>query len=170
LAFVTAATKSLKKEEELVEGAWKYELSTQVSSFLDLLHDSIRSVGPVPTELGTRLDGYRTRLKVEPKQVTDNRASISGSSINGGGGSASGTGTGGGMDHKGDTASIRSVATHHQSISLGSARLDSLEGPATDDVARVFGLDEEWMRSKLQDLLGVCTEQAALDDLKVNIP
>lgn len=123
-----------------MDGAWKYELGTQVSLFLDLLRDSIQAVGPIHGELASRLEGYRTRLKPEPKHPFDRSSTASS------------------LD-KGDAASIRSVQT---------TKLEGLRGPATDDVAQVFGLSDEWLTGKLKELQGVCTEQAALDDLKVS--
>ena len=66
LAFVTSATKSLKKDDDLADGGWKYELNAQIALFLELIYDSLISLGPIPTELGARLDGYRTRLKPDP--------------------------------------------------------------------------------------------------------
>jgi hypothetical protein len=64
LPFVTTATKSLKKEEELADGAWKFELNTQIALFLDLLADSLAAVGPSSGELTNRLESYRQTRRV----------------------------------------------------------------------------------------------------------
>lgn len=63
LAFVSAATKSLRKEHDLADGGWKAELNPQILMFLDLLNDSMSSVGSGATELRARLTTYRSRLQ-----------------------------------------------------------------------------------------------------------
>lgn len=63
LAFVSAATKSLRKEHDLADGGWKAELNPQILMFLDLLHESLSSVGSGATELRARLSTYRSRLQ-----------------------------------------------------------------------------------------------------------
>ena len=152
LAFVTTSTKALKKEEELADGSWKYELSTQVSLFVDLIHTCLLSLGPISTELSNRLEGYRTRLK-EPAPVAPVRPNhldrVSMGSID-----------------KGDGASIRSLGT--QATRTQAIPEEGLRGAGTEIVSVLFNLNEAWVDTKLQELQGVCTEQAALDDFKVS--
>jgi len=62
LAFVTASTRALKKEQDLVEGGWKEELNRQILLFLDLLGDNLNSIGSGAADLRARLNTYRTRL------------------------------------------------------------------------------------------------------------
>ncbi|WVR04402.1 hypothetical protein IAU60_001404 [Kwoniella sp. DSM 27419] len=62
LAFVSSATKTLQKDDELAEGAWKRELNAQTCMMLDLLGDSLSSLG-ASSEIHARLDSYRVRLK-----------------------------------------------------------------------------------------------------------
>jgi hypothetical protein len=70
LAFVSASTRALKKELDLVDGGWKAELNSQILDFLDLLSDNLTSIGSAAVELRSRLSTYRTRLQA------DNRKSI----------------------------------------------------------------------------------------------
>lgn len=69
---------------------------------------------------------------------------------------------------KGDAASIKSFGT--QAARPGTIVEEGLRGAATEIVGVLFGLNEGWMDTKLKDLQGVCTEQAALDDYKVGDP
>ncbi|ORY22447.1 hypothetical protein BCR39DRAFT_473921 [Naematelia encephala] len=143
LPFVTSATKSLKKEDELVDGAWKFELNTQIALFLDLLADSLNAVGPIPGELSTRLESYRARLRApEPNgsSSTDARSSDRG------------------HGEKSDVESVRSVRRD----------IEGLKGRETEGVAQLFGMTEDDLASKLKELQSICTEQAALEDLKVS--
>lgn len=152
LAFVTTATKSLKKEDELADGSWKYELSPQVSLFLDLIHSCLLSLGPMSSELSNRIEGYRNRLKEPAPTPTSARPShIDRMSM--------------GSIDKGDGASIRSFGT--QATRTQGNGEEGLRGAGTEIAAVLFGLDEDWLANKLRELQGVCTEQAALDDFKV---
>jgi hypothetical protein len=148
---VTTATKSLKKEDELADGSWKYELSTQVSLFLDLVHTCLVSLGPISSELSSRIEGYRTRLK-EPAPTPTRSNAIDRMSM--------------GSIDKGDGASIRSFGT--QATRTQGASEEGLRGAGTEIAGVLFGLDQDWLGSKLRELQGVCTEQAALDDFKVS--
>lgn len=146
LPFVTTATKALKKEEELADGSWKWELNNQISLFLELLSDSLVSVGPVPAELTSRLEGYRTRLKADPPPPERDKAE----SIK-----------------DADRMSVRSGHTVHAG-GAGAAGPEGLKGKGTEGVAKLWGMSDEALQSKLRELHGVCTEQAALEDLKVS--
>lgn len=145
LAFVTASTKVLKKDEELADGAWKYELNTHISLFLELVSDALHLTGQTSPELAARIDSYRTRLRAPDPPTKD--ANDRGSSDRGHGES--------------DAASVRSQRKDHQPQ-------EGLRSPHTEAVARVFGLSEDALTGKLKDLQTVCTEQAALEDLKVS--
>ena len=147
LPFVTTATKALKKEEELADGAWKFELNTQIALFLDLLSDSLHLVGPAPAELTTRLESYRTRLKA-PDPAPAPAPSERGSSDRGHG-------------ERSDAESVRSAKREVA---------DGLRARETESVGQLFGVGEEVLGQRLRELQGVCTEQAALTDLKVRIP
>lgn len=70
LAFVSASTRALKKELDLVDGGWKAELNSQILVFIDLLSDNLTSIGSAAAELRSRLSTYRTRLQA------DNRKSV----------------------------------------------------------------------------------------------
>lgn len=147
LPFVTTATKALKKEDELADGAWKWELNNQIALFLDLLSDSLYAVGPIPAELSTRLESYRTRLKAPDPPPSSEK----GSSDRGHG-------------ERSDAESVRSGR---------SVRRETVEGlreRETEHVAALFGVMDEELEQRLKSLQGVCTEQAALEDLKVSTP
>jgi hypothetical protein len=141
LPFVTTATKALKKEEELADGAWKWELNTQIALFLDLLADSLHAVGPVSAELSSRLESYRTRLNAPDPPASSERASDRG---------------------HGDRSDGESLRSLRREMS------DGLRGRETESVGQLFGMTDEALNQKLRELQGICTEQAALEDLKVS--
>lgn len=145
LPFVTTATKNLKKEEELADGAWKYELNNQIALFLSLLSDSLHAVGPVSAELTSRMDSYRAR-------ITDPGPGPGGTALSSSEKGSSDRGHG----ERGDAESIRSVRT-----------LEGLRARLTEEVGQLFGVDEDTLQQKLRGLQTLCTEQSALDDLKV---
>ena len=143
LPFVTTATKSLKKEEELVDGAWKWELNSQIALFLELLSDSLHAVGPIPAELSTRMESYRRRLKAPDPSISDRSSSERG------------------HGERSDAESVMSARSVRREMP------DSFRGKETDTVGMLFGLEDEVLDRRLRDLQGLCTEQAALEDLKV---
>jgi hypothetical protein len=137
LPFVTSATKSLQKDPEMSDGGWKFELNTQIALFIDLLADSIYSVGP-SSELVGRLENYRQRLR-EPApsfapSLSAERSSMYGSE----------------RGH-GDAESFMSQRS----------RSEGLKGKETEEVAQLFGLTDEALQQKLKELQGVCTEQVS---------
>lgn len=140
LAFVTAATKSLKKEDALAD-SWKIELSRQVSLFFDLLSDCISAMGPVSSELKARLESYQGYLKVQDTSNAEDKSL--GSSLK-------------------SSNSLRSLAPKEEEIP-GKKSVDLIEV-----VAQLFGMPTEVCRQKVEDLKEACTRQAALDDLKVS--
>ncbi|XAO24727.1 hypothetical protein I312_103533 [Cryptococcus bacillisporus CA1280] len=139
LAFVTAATKSLKKEDALAD-SWKIELSRQVPLFFDLLSDCISAMGPVSSELKARLESYQGYLKVQDTSNAEDKSL--GSSLK-------------------SSNSLRSLAPKEQEIP-GKKSVDLIEV-----VAQLFGMSTEVCRQKVEDLKEACTRQAALDDLKI---
>nr|XP_019005449.1 uncharacterized protein I203_02304 [Kwoniella mangroviensis CBS 8507]OCF68910.1 hypothetical protein I203_02304 [Kwoniella mangroviensis CBS 8507] len=139
LAFVTTSTKTLQKDEELVDGAWKSELSLQVSLFLDLLYDCLISLGPLSPELASRLQSYRNRLKAQDATA------------------------------KTDTGAEDRSKERNDPDGLSVLRKEngnSLMGPLLDIVATLFHLQREDLQRIITDGETICTEQAALDDLK----
>lgn len=62
---MSASTRALKKDTDLPEGGWKNELNSQILLFLDLLNDNIGTIGSGTSDLKTRLNTYRTRLKTD---------------------------------------------------------------------------------------------------------
>ncbi|WWD07979.1 hypothetical protein V865_006089 [Kwoniella europaea PYCC6329] len=139
LAFVTSSTKTLQKDGELMDGAWKSELSLQVSLFLDLLYDCLVSLGPLSPELASRLQSYRNRLKAQDTpSKTDKDAEDRSQERN-----------------EGDSLSIARKQNGN-----------GLMGPLLDTVATLYQLRREDIHRIITDIENTCTEQAALDDLK----
>lgn len=66
---------------------------------------------------------------------------------------------------KGDAASIKSFGT--QATRTQAIPEEGLRGAGTEIVSVLFALNEGWVDTKLKELQGVCTEQAAVDDFKV---
>ncbi|OWZ78089.1 cytoplasmic protein [Cryptococcus neoformans Tu401-1] len=139
LAFVTAATKSLKKEDALGD-SWRIELSRQVSLFVDLLSGCISAMGPVSSELKARLESYQGYLKVQ--DTPDAEDKDLGSSLK-------------------SSNSMRSLGTKEENAPRKKS-MDLLEV-----VAQLFGLPTEVCRQKVEDMKETCTRQAVLDDLKI---
>ncbi|WWC87193.1 uncharacterized protein L201_002079 [Kwoniella dendrophila CBS 6074] len=136
LAFVTMSTKTLQKDDELADGSWKSELSLQVSLFLDLLYDCLITLGPLSTELSTRLQSYRNRMKAQ----TDNEKAIN------------------------ETRKEKKELV--KSNTQKSRSQDWWKGSMVDIVANLYSYDKEDFNRKVLSLEKECTEQAALDDLK----
>jgi hypothetical protein len=143
LPFVTTATKSLKKEEELADGAWKFELNTQIALFLDLLADSLAAVGPSSGELTNRLESYRQRLREPAPNSTagsikeaDRNSLVVGSD----------------RGHGGDAEST---------FSTRSAKADGFRGKETEEIGQLFGLSDDQLQAKLNELKTICTERVS---------
>jgi len=62
LMFATHATGVLKKEPSLAGDGWKLELNNQISQFVKMLRECLRSISHVSPELLARLDIYTTKL------------------------------------------------------------------------------------------------------------
>lgn len=62
LMFATHATGVLKKEPSLAGDGWKLELNNQISLFVKMLRECLRTVGHVSPELIARLDMYTAKL------------------------------------------------------------------------------------------------------------
>ncbi|WVW78775.1 hypothetical protein I302_100737 [Kwoniella bestiolae CBS 10118] len=139
LAFVTTSTKTLQKDDELADGAWKSELSLQVSLFLDLLYDCLITLGPLSPELSSRLQSYRNRLKAQDVTPRMER------SLDEGG------------KGRGDRDSLSVQKRDHA---------NSLKGAMFDTISILFRLNKDGIQRIGADAESTCTEQAALDDLK----
>jgi hypothetical protein len=156
LPFVTTATKSLKDDNQLAEGAWKVELNTQIQLFLQLIGDALHACGG-GGELMVRLESYMQRMKDDaPAQVhTDAQAQQST-----------------GMVQQGSTSAGTSDAGHGEEAGTrgySAVSNTSIKGKGTDHVWRLFGMHEDQLVGKLREMEGVCTEVAALEDLKVSL-
>jgi hypothetical protein len=143
LPFVTSATKSLQKDPEMGDGAWKFELNNQIASFLDLLADSLSSVGP-SSELVGRLENYRQRLR-EPAPQTQAPPQLTPSIVS-------------------ERASMYGSERGHgdgDSVMSQRSRSEGLKGKETEEVAQLFGMSDEALQQKLKELQTICTEQVS---------
>lgn len=70
LMFVTQATGVLRKEPTLAGEGWKIELNNQVSQFVRLIRECLRTISSVSPELLSRLDMYTAKL-APPQQSND---------------------------------------------------------------------------------------------------
>lgn len=140
LPFVTAATKSLQKDPEMADGAWKFELNTQIALFLDLLSDSLQILGP-SSELVSRLESYRQRLREPASSVPPSMAP----SI---------------MTERNSVHTSEKLGDGDSFMSQRS-RSEGLKGKETEEVAQLFGMADEALQSKLKELQSVCTEQVS---------
>jgi hypothetical protein len=143
LMFATNATQVLKKEPSLGEDGWKLELNNQIAHFVKMLRECLRSVSHVSPELLSRLDMYTAKLA--PPQPS---------------GSLSSTASDSGYD---------SASTNRDSVHINSA---TISGNVTDMhmvlvTGSLFKVSEQDLQKEIDHLRPVCTEKAALNDLKV---
>jgi hypothetical protein len=61
LGFVTAASKTLRKDQDVAE-QWRSELDVQTGQFIEILSDALKACGPGYAELQQKLHTYRTDL------------------------------------------------------------------------------------------------------------
>ncbi|GJJ09370.1 hypothetical protein Clacol_003592 [Clathrus columnatus] len=61
LMFATTSTNALKRDPQLADDGWKFELNNQVGYFIRILQDCIKTLHPSP-ELTSRLDMYASKL------------------------------------------------------------------------------------------------------------
>ncbi|WVN88902.1 uncharacterized protein L203_104117 [Cryptococcus depauperatus CBS 7841] len=142
LSFVTTSTKSLKKDEELAAGGWQEELAKQVGLMIDVILDALVILGDRGgTELRSRLEGYRSRIKSEDPPPIREKSVIT-----------------------------LSRAPEEKVLSTEFTELETAVKSATevlDAVGRLLNLSLEELKRKAEALEGTCTEQAAVDDFKL---
>lgn len=61
LMFATTATNTLKKDPQLADEGWKFELNNQVACFIRILQECIKTLHASP-ELTSRLDMYASKI------------------------------------------------------------------------------------------------------------
>ncbi|KII90117.1 hypothetical protein PLICRDRAFT_40318 [Plicaturopsis crispa FD-325 SS-3] len=140
LMFATHATGVLRKEPTLAGDGWKLELNNQIAQFVRMLRDCLRNVSHVSPELLGRLDMYTAKLA--PSQTASDSGYDSASTTRDRGESVSSTYGGGGIS--GSVADMSLVKT----------------------VAKLFKIPEHAVQRSVDELRKVCTEKAALTDLK----
>ncbi|KAJ7887938.1 hypothetical protein B0H13DRAFT_2198405, partial [Mycena leptocephala] len=136
LTFASQATTALKKEPTLAGDGWKLELNNQLAVFVRMLRECLHSVNNVSPELLNRLDTYTAKLAPPPEQ----------SSRDSGYDSAS-------------TSRSRSI-----SVPAVSSRVADME--LVRVVASLFRIPESEVQREIDGLRRICTQKAALTDLK----
>ncbi|KIK25250.1 hypothetical protein PISMIDRAFT_97293 [Pisolithus microcarpus 441] len=136
LMFAAQSTGVLKKEPTLVDDAWKVELNNQIAQFVKMLRECLKGLSHVSPELNSRLDMYQTKLS-PPLSHESGHASTSV------------------IRDRGDSVStVQTANTSVQDMSLVMT------------VAKLFRIPEQAMQSEVDRLRKICTEKAALIDLK----
>jgi len=134
LTFATTATSALRKDPQLADEGWKNELNKQLSQFVHILRDCLRSVSNVSPELTARLDMYTAKLAppAQSQQV-----------------------------HHQPERGRDSLPSPAPSI---SGNVDDM--PLVKTVGRLFDRSDADLQRDINALKRVCTEKAALLDLK----
>ncbi|KAH9821214.1 hypothetical protein DFH28DRAFT_1079274 [Melampsora americana] len=153
LSFVTTATTVLKKRLDGDE--WKVHLNSQVGTFVTIIRDCLRSkdVKGVSPELNARLDSYASKLvppNLEPHALgrTDYRQSLHIS-----------TAVPPHPSTSNDSTSISPWAVSYSVQDMSSILL----------VGLLFGVSEAQLQKDINAIRKICTEKAALEDLKLCI-
>jgi hypothetical protein len=132
LMFATNATNVLKKDPSLAGDGWKVELNNQISLFVQLLRDCMKSTSHVSPELTQRLDMYATKLG--PKQPYNDSGYDSAS-------------TSRNRDSTSASARVRgSIA----------------DMPLVMTVARLFKIPEHAMQGEIEKMSKLCTEKVTV--------
>lgn len=139
LMFVTQATGVLRKEPSLEGDGWKIELNNQVSQFVKLIRECLRTISHVSPDLMSRLDMYTAKLAPPPNPTP--AASDSGY----------------------DTASTSRDRNPGSPVISGSVADMEL----VRVVAALFKVPESAVQKEVDNMRKFCTEKAALMDLKV---
>ncbi|TFK48247.1 hypothetical protein OE88DRAFT_562689 [Heliocybe sulcata] len=140
LMFATHATNILKKEPTLANEGWKLELNNQIALFVRLLRECLKSISHVSPELTARLDMYTAKLA--PSQTSSDSGYDSAS--------ASGT------SRDRDSTSLQSPTVSGNIADMALVRT----------VATLFKIPEPAVQQEVDTLRAICTEKAALQDLK----
>ncbi|KAF8335868.1 uncharacterized protein EI90DRAFT_2912352 [Cantharellus anzutake] len=138
LTFVSTATASLKKNPQLLGEAWKGELNKQIPMFIRMLRECLSNTSSVPTELVSRLELYSVKLNATAPHDT---------------GSDSGYST----SRSPDPPAPGPSSTVTQYVA---------DMPLVQTVARLFGYTNSQVQGDLSSLKQMCTEWAAIVDLK----
>ncbi|KAK7055402.1 hypothetical protein R3P38DRAFT_2846886 [Favolaschia claudopus] len=136
LMFATHATTVLKKEPTLAGDGWKLELNNQIAVFVKMLRECLRSVNHVSPELLSRLDTYTAKLA--PAQSSN--------------------------DSGYDSASTSRDRDSWVSVPTVSGNVSDMD--LVRVVAALFRIPDSEAQKEVDSLKGVCTEKAALIDLK----
>ncbi|KZO97576.1 hypothetical protein CALVIDRAFT_479858 [Calocera viscosa TUFC12733] len=139
LHFVTTATGVLRKDQSLAQDAWKSELNNQIEQFIRILRECLRTVSNVQPELTQRLDMYAAKL----------------------GSPATKTGA---DDKDGGHSHTQSQSGSGAWSSMYSHSIADM--PLVKTVARLFGKGDPELQKDVNTLRRICTEKAALTDLK----
>ncbi|KAI0063318.1 hypothetical protein BV25DRAFT_1907095 [Artomyces pyxidatus] len=137
LMFATHATGVLKKDQTLAGDAWKVELNNHIAQFVKLLRESLRNVSHVSPELTARLDMYAAKLAPATQTPSDS-----------------------GYD---SASTSRDRDSTYSTPGLSTSVADM---PLVTIVSKLFQIRTDLLQNEIDKLKGVCTERAALLDLK----
>lgn len=144
LTFASHATTVLKKEPTLAGDAWKPEVNNQIAVFVKLLSECLRAVNGVSPELLGRLDAYTAKLAPVGSAANDSGYASTSTS-------------------PGRSMSVSSVG----GASVASAGNSVADMELVSVVVALFKMSSSEAQREVDALRGVCTEKAALADLKV---
>lgn len=69
LMFATSSTNALRKDPQLADDGWKFELNNQVAYFIRILQDCIKNLHASP-ELTSRLDMYASKISPQSPRTS----------------------------------------------------------------------------------------------------
>jgi hypothetical protein len=140
LMFATHATTVLKKEPTLAGDGWKLELNNQIAVFVKMLRECLRSVNHVSPELLSRLDTYTSKLA--PSQSSSHDSGY-------------------------DSASTSRDRDRDSWVSVATVSSNVADMELVRVVAALFRVPESEVQKEIDGMKSICTEKAALTDLKV---
>ncbi|KAH9988881.1 hypothetical protein BJV77DRAFT_1019644 [Russula vinacea] len=138
LMFATHATSVLRKDPTLsADGKWNVELNNHIVQFVKLLRESLRSVSHVSPELTARLDVYAAKLAPSDRGTHN------------------------------DSGYDSSSTSHRESMSSPpGSTFNVADMSMVNTVAKLFQIRPDILQPELDGLRSICTERAALIDLK----
>ncbi|KAG8908954.1 hypothetical protein FRB99_000057 [Tulasnella sp. 403] len=139
LFFVTTATQTLRKDPTITGDAWKVELNTQISVFVQILRECLRGVSHVPPEITSRLEMYSAKLAdgTDSQRAASSRSSVYGT----------------------PSPSLESGPSSATGNTLEDMELVKSTG-------QLFGRSDTDLQRDVNASKRLCTEKAALLDLK----
>ncbi|ORX34349.1 hypothetical protein BD324DRAFT_635534 [Kockovaella imperatae] len=139
IQFVSVASRTLRKDDGLGEGLLMAELNRQITTFMELLVDLLRDMGPSTADLVSRIEGYKRHLRDSASPHTSYS-------------SAEGA-------HPSDDITSSLSGPGVSDLSAGDSLLLV--------VVKTFALSPEDKETYLRSIKSICSEEAALNDMKL---